>query len=164
MNQRSPSKILFAWWSRHCKRKRGRSLTTLTNFCLLLTTYPSLVDIGERIPFLRKNLHAVDLFHTTYLSRFVNIVKERPQSPKIALETWELCRPRISCRPTKPKVIPRKSCGGLFLQNRIWDLGWFGLVSKTFNFLRLQLCDSTNVHLVHKIPFKMFWLLSASKP
>ena len=55
------------------------SLTTLTQFLPLWTTYLPPVDICEGIPFcFKENLHNIEISSTTYLPRLVIIVIERP--------------------------------------------------------------------------------------
>ena len=40
----------------------------------------------DNMNFIRKNLHTVDIFSTTYLPHLVNVVKERPQMGKKELK------------------------------------------------------------------------------
>ena len=72
--------FLHKYFLAFIRDKRCRSLTMLTKFCPLLTTYLPPVDIDEEIPDIRENLHIVDISSTIYLSCLVNVVKERPLS------------------------------------------------------------------------------------
>ena len=64
---------------------RGRSQTTLTKFCPVLTTYPPSVDICEGIRLLKKGKNHIGIQLTfsvppTYLPRLANVVCEYPPS------------------------------------------------------------------------------------
>ena len=68
---------------------RGRSLTMLTKFGPLLTTYLPPVDICKETPsLLLKGKSTVYISSTTYSPRIANVVKERPPKSWAGVAGW----------------------------------------------------------------------------
>ena len=134
-------------WSWYCNTgefvERGRSQTTLTRFCLVLTTYSPALTISM-VWTLTNSGH----FWTTYLPRLVNVDCERP--PKLTSKqpyrvTWmTVCRYEGEGKGTGYTLLQQCDLW------KLWGLGRTATITKFQNF------DATSCYC--KMGWNCLWI------